>query len=147
MRLGRTLPWLAAACLGACVEADAPAVDQGTVITVRPADMAGENSGAGGVAGAVAGGVIGSQFGGGGGAIAATIAGIVAGSVAGTAAETSLENSSGLEYTVKLDRGYVVTVVQHRESGDAVLAPGARIRIETSGRQQRVLPLDQAAAQ
>jgi outer membrane lipoprotein SlyB len=140
------LAWLAAACLGACVQADAPAVDLGTVIAVRPADVPGENSGAGGVAGAIGGGIIGSQFGSSGGAIAATIVGIVAGSVAGTAAETSLQNSSGLEYTVKLDRGYVVTVDQHREAGDVVLAPGSRVRFETNGRHQRVLPLDQAAA-
>jgi len=137
---------LAAACLGACVQADPSALDQGTVIAVRPADMPGENSGGGGLLGAAGGGLIGSQFGSSGGAIAATIAGIVAGSVAGTAAESSLESSSGLQYTVKLDRGYVLTVVQHRESADVVLQPGARVRLETNGRNQRVLPADQAAA-
>lgn len=124
-----------------CVEPVAPALDEGTVLSVGPADMPGENTGVGGVAGAVAGGVIGSRFGGGWGKVATTVGGAIAGGAAGTAVETSLQTSSGLRYTVKLDRGYVLTIVQHRDSGDPVFQPGTRVRVETTGHAQRVLPI------
>ena len=129
----------------ACVEANPPAVDFGTVIDVRPAEMAGSISGAGTLTGAAAGGIIGSRFGGGAGVIATTLAGVIAGGATGTAVETSLQSSSGLQYTVKLDRGYVSTVVQHREPDDPILMPGARVKLETRGRDQRVLPADRLA--
>jgi outer membrane lipoprotein SlyB len=126
--------------LAACVQQAPPALDYGMVLTVEPAAMEAENTGAGGLAGAAAGGAIGSQFGHGIGAVGATLVGIVIGAAAGNAAETSLQTSSGLRYTLKLTDGRILTIVQHRDTGDPILQPGARIEVETVGRQQRVLP-------
>ena len=119
-------------------EQQPPAVDNGTVTQVEPADAPAENTGVGAVGGAAAGGLIGSRFGGGGGAVAATVVGILAGAAAGSAAEGALQNASGLRYTVKLDDGRVMTIVQHREATDRVIQPGERVVIRTSGWSQRV---------
>jgi outer membrane lipoprotein SlyB len=132
-----------AACglvLAACIQQAPPALDYGTVLTVEPAAMDAENSGAGGLTGAAAGGAIGSQFGHGLGAIAVTLGGIIVGAEAGAVTETSLQSSSGLRYTLQLTDGRILTIVQHRNDGDPILVPGTRIEVETIGRMQRVLP-------
>jgi outer membrane lipoprotein SlyB len=123
-----------------CVEQQ-PVVENGTVVQVEPADAPAENTGFGGVGGAAAGGIIGSQIGGGAGQIAATVVGVIAGAAAGTATEGALQNASGLRYTVRLDDGRVMTIVQHRESEDRVIQPGERVVIHTSGWRQRVEPV------
>ena len=58
----------------------------------------------------------------------------------GSAAEGALQNASGLRYTITLDDGRVLTIVQHRESQDEVIQPGERVAIRTSGWRQRVEP-------
>ena len=140
--VGLLLAW----SLGACVEANPPAVDYGTVIVVEPTQMAGENSGAGAVIGAVAGGVVGAQFGSGVGQALATLGGVIVGAEAGTVTETSLQNSTALRYTLKLADGRVVTIVQHRNKSDPVLDPGQPVKLVTVGREQHVLPTDRAAS-
>jgi outer membrane lipoprotein SlyB len=120
--------------------AERPVLDYGTVTQVEPADAPGENTGLGAVGGAAVGGVIGSRFGGGAGNIVATVGGIIVGAVAGSAAEAALQNASGLRYTVRLDDGRVMTIVQHRERDDRVIQPGERVVIRTSGWSQRVEP-------
>ena len=124
--------------LTACAEQ--PVVDYGTVTQVEPADAPAENTGLGAAGGAAVGGVIASRFGGGAGAVAATLVGIAAGAAAGSAAEGALQNASGLRYTITLDDGRVLTIVQHRESQDEVIQPGERVAIRTSGWRQRVEP-------
>lgn len=117
-----------------------PALDYGRVIQVEPADAPAENTGLGGVAGAAVGGVIGSQIGGGAGNVAATVVGAIAGAAAGSASEGALQNASGLRYTVRLDDGRVMTIVQHRKPSDRVMQPGQRVVIRTSGWRQRIEP-------
>jgi len=121
--------------------AEQPVLDYGMVTQVEPADAPAENTGLGAVSGATIGGVIGSQLGGGAGAVAATVAGIVAGAAAGSATEGALQNASGLRYTITLDDGRVMTIVQHREPDDKVIQPGERAAIRTSGWRQRVEPV------
>lgn len=86
----------------------------------------------GGLAGAAAGSFIGS----GSGRIIATGAGAVAGAAAGSAAERELSRQEALEYTVQLDDGRLVTIVQGPGepivTGDRVLVQmggGARARV------------------
>ena len=117
-----------------------PVLDYGTIAQVEPADAPAENTGVGGMSGAAAGGIIGSRVGGGAGAIAGTVVGIIAGAAAGSAAEGALQNASGLRYTVRLDDGRVMTIVQHRESDERMIQPGERVLIRTSGWRQRVEP-------
>lgn len=120
--------------------AEQPALNYGTVIQVEPADAPAENTGVGAIGGAAVGGVIGSQIGGGAGNIAAAVVGVIAGATAGSATEGALQNTSGLRYTVKLDDGRIMTIVQHRESHDKMIQPGEHVVIRTSGWHQRVEP-------
>ncbi len=122
-----------------CIEQQ-PVLDYGTVVQVEPADAPAESTGVGGVSGAAAGGLIGSRIGGGAGAVAGAVVGILAGAAAGSAAEGALQNASGLRYTVKLDDNRVMTIVQHREANEAVIQPGERVLIRTSGWRQHVEP-------
>lgn len=132
--------------VAACVQTNAPALDYATVLDAQPAKMAGENTGAGGLVGAGVGGVVGSRFGSGAGTGAATAAGVVVGALVGSKAEAALQNTDAIQYTLRLDDGRVMTIVQHREDKEAVLGPGTRVVIRTVGRVQRVLPSDQPVA-
>jgi len=126
----------------ACVQRAPDAVDYGTVIQVRPAEMPADSSGLGALGGAGVGGLVGSQFGGGAGAAAATLAGVIAGAIAGSATEGALQDASGLEYTLSLANGKTMTIVQHRDAGDRILNPGERALLQTNGRYQRVVPAE-----
>ena len=87
-------------------------VDEGEVIMVREVTIEGTKSGLGVVAGGALGGVLGSMVGGGKGQTLATVGGAVAGGGAGAAVEEAATRQKGLEITVKLDNGEVVSVVQ-----------------------------------
>ena len=124
----------------ACVQANPPGLDYGTIIDAHAADMSAENSGAGGLLGAGAGGAIGSRFGSGGGNVAATAAGIVVGAVVGAELENASLSSKGAQYTIRLDDGRIVTIVQHLKKDEGIMALGTRVVIRTVGRDQRVQP-------
>jgi outer membrane lipoprotein SlyB len=87
-------------------------VDEGEIIMVREVMIEGTKSGLGVVAGGVVGGVLGSMVGGGKGQTLGTVAGAVGGAGAGAAAEEAATRQKGLEITVKLENGEVVSVVQ-----------------------------------
>ena len=87
-------------------------VHEGEVIMVREVLIEGTKSGLGGLAGGVMGFALGSTVGGGSGKGVAMAAGTVAGAAAGAAIEESATRQTGLEITVKLDNGQVVSIVQ-----------------------------------
>jgi len=87
-------------------------VDEGEIIMVREVLIEGTKSGLGVIAGGAVGGVLGSMVGGGKGQTLATVGGAVAGGGAGAAAEEAATRQKGLEITVKLENGEVVSVVQ-----------------------------------
>jgi len=87
-------------------------VVEGEVILVREVLIEGTKSGLGGVAGGLMGAVLGSTVGGGSGKRVATVAGGIAGAVAGAAIEEGATRQKGLEITVKLDNGEVISIVQ-----------------------------------
>ena len=107
----------------------------GIVESVRPVQIEGTRSGIGPAAGAVIGGVAGSSVGGGRGSTIGTVLGGVAGGVAGQAAEELGTRRTGVEVTVKLDRGGLVAIVQE---ADETFKPGERVRILSDGRTSRV---------
>lgn len=117
-------------------------VEFGTVVAVRNIDITGQNTGAGALAGGTAGGLIGTQVGSGNGGIAGVLGGILIGAAAGAVAEQALANRSGLEYTIVLENGKVVTVAQEQTKEDRVFASGDRVMVQASGTYQRVLPTD-----
>ena len=87
-------------------------VHEGEVIMVREVLIEGTKSGLGGLAGGVMGFALGSTVGGGSGKGVARAAGTIAGAVAGGAIEEGATRQKGLEITIKLDNGQVVSIVQ-----------------------------------
>lgn len=86
-------------------------IDSARQVTVTEHERLQENQ-AGIVGGALAGGVLGHQVGKGKGNVAATVAGALAGGAAGAYAERALGTQQGYEYTVRLEDGRYLTVVQ-----------------------------------
>jgi len=117
-------------------------VNFGTVVAVREVAVIGENSGAGAGIGAVTGGIVGSRFGSGGGNVAATLGGALAGAIVGAMAEQAANDRTGIEYTVTLETGATMTILQEKNAGDRVLPPGSRVMVQVSSGYQRVLPAD-----
>lgn len=115
-------------------------VNFGTVLAVREVNVQGKNTGAGGLVGAAGGGIAGSQFGRSGGNAAATLAGVAVGAVAGALAEQAMSNRTALEYTVILENGVTMTIVQDHNEGEQQLPPGSRVMVQVTGGTQRVLP-------
>src|SRR5689334_9667170 len=88
------------------------AVSFGTVLAVRQVDVIGKNTGVGMLAGGAVGGGAGSYAGSGSGQAWAVGAGILAGAVAGGLAEQAAQNRKGIEYTLAMETGATMTVVQ-----------------------------------
>ena len=95
----------------------------GEVLYVREVAIEG-TSGFGSIAGGVMGYVLGSAVGGGSGKSIAKAGGSIAGAAAGGAAERAATTEVGLEITVEMDNGELITVVQkadeHFDVGDSV---------------------------
>ncbi len=124
--------------LAGCDMTATPTIEHGVVLAAAPADQPGENTGAGAVAGMVIGGVAGGQVGEGAGKAVAVVGGIIAGQIAGTAAESAAQPHGGIAYTIRLDDGQVLTILQHLGDGDAVPPVGAPIILEINGSEQTV---------
>jgi outer membrane lipoprotein SlyB len=112
-------------------------VDEGVVLRVRPVRIEGTRTIIGPAAGAAVGGVAGSTIGGGDEERAiGAIAGAVLGGLAGAAAEQGLTRRQGFAYTVRLQDGEVVNIVQ---GADMYIEPGTPVYIEY-GDRARVIP-------
>lgn len=98
----------------------------GTVLEIRNVKIEGTQSGIGAVAGGVTGGVLGSMVGGGTGRILGGVVGALGGAAGGTLAEEAVTQKNGLEITVEMDNGEIVSVVQE---DDAPFRVGDRIRL------------------
>jgi outer membrane lipoprotein SlyB len=110
----------------------------GTVVAVRDIEIIGHNTGVGGLIGAAAGAGAGTAIGSGRGTGWAVLGGLVIGAIAGALIEQATADRAGLEYTVRLETGVILTVAQ--EKGDQPLQPGERVVVRNSGGYQRVLP-------
>jgi outer membrane lipoprotein SlyB len=107
----------------------------GVVTEVREVELDSAASGVGRMAGAVIGGSAGASVGSGRGAAVGAVIGTVAGAVAGEAAASSVTRP-GLEITVRLDGGRIVSVTQ---AADEAFKPGERVRVRSDGRTARVI--------
>ena len=117
-------------------------VEFGTLISSRPVEITGKNTGTGAVAGAGAGAVAGSALGNGRGSLIALIGGAVIGGIAGHMTEQAISDHDGMEYVVTLRNGKSLTIVQNIGKDDRPLHKGQRVMVQTSGAYQRVLPAD-----
>ena len=111
-------------------------VQDGTVLSVRPVVVEGNQSGIGGTAGAVAGGVAGSTVGGHREAIVVGVIGAVAGAVVGNAVERFGTREEAVEILVQLKNGERRAIVQAK--GNETLAPGESVILVTTGGKTRV---------
>ena len=104
-------------------------VQLGYVESVRQVMIEGTKSGVGTLGGAALGGVAGSTIGKGRGQVAGAIGGAVLGGLAGSAIEENVTRQPGLEITVRLDSGRMVSVTQ---AADQPFYRGDRVRVLTS---------------
>lgn len=118
-------------------------VNFGTVVAVREVDVQGQNTGAGAAIGAAGGGIAGNALSGGKATAGGTLAGVVIGGVIGALAEQAAANRTAVEYTVTLETGATVTIVQDHNEGEQAIVPGDRVMVQVSGGTQRVLPANQ----
>ncbi len=110
----------------------------GTLVSVEPIVIQGDNTGIGAGTGAVLGGVAGSQIGGGDDEqIIAGVAGAVIGGVIGNVTERRARTTQGFRYTIDIDGEGLTTVAQ--ADPQPVAAPGSRVRVEF-GSRVKVLP-------
>ena len=121
---------------------------KGVVISVRPVKVQGSDklsdNTLGAVGGGVAGGLLGSQIGQGSGSVVGLVVGAAAGALGGSLLEKGLKSQDGIEYTVELQSGRIMTIVQGPES---TLSVGQHVLVMVgyNGRS-RVIP-DQMAMQ
>lgn len=110
-------------------------VQMGTVEDARPAKIEGTQSPVGTSAGTLVGGIAGSSAGHGKGSAIGAVVGAVIGGVAGAAAEEGMTREDGVEITIKLDSGRLISVVQ---AGKEEFKTGDRVRVLQSGGETRI---------
>ena len=111
-------------------------VQDGTVLSVRPVVVEGNQSGVGAVAGGVAGGVAGSSVGGRREAAVVGVLGAVAGAVIGNAVERMGTREEAVEILVQLKNGERRAIVQAK--GNETLVAGDPVILVTTGGKTRV---------
>ncbi len=102
----------------------------GTIIELRQVTIQDKTSGTGAVIGGVAGGVLGSTIGSGRGRTLAAVGGALAGMAAGNAVERQAGTKPAIEFTIELDNGRMMAVVQE---DSAYYRVGDRVRLLQSG--------------
>lgn len=112
----------------------------GTIITSRPINITGQNTGAGATAGGALGAAAGASLGSGNGQLVGIVGGLVVGAAAGAIAEQAAANKKGIEYTITKENGQTITIAQNLEKQEAVIPNGSRVMVQTSGSYQRVIP-------
>lgn len=117
-------------------------VQFGTVVSERPVQITGQTTGVGAAAGVGGGALAGSYIGRGGGSLAGALAGALIAGIAGAAAEQAMADHQGIEYTITLESGVTVSIVQNLTKDEDPINVGHRVTVQTSGMYQRVLPAD-----
>jgi outer membrane lipoprotein SlyB len=116
----------------------AQTVQMGYVESVTPVIIEGRTDGiVGAGTGAVLGGIIGRGIGGGRGQDIATVAGVVGGGIAGQRVEEATSRRQGVELTVRLDSGRIVSVVQEADPNQDFWV-GQPVRVLGQGSTMRV---------
>lgn len=99
-------------------------VYRGVIADKRTVKVSGE-SGVGTLAGGAAGAIAGSNVGKGRGQMLGTLAGAIAGGVAGQKIDQNVNSQLGFEYTIDLDNGSSISIVQ----GPPELQIGQRVKV------------------
>jgi outer membrane lipoprotein SlyB len=136
--LAACAPQYSADRVGAGQAMTAQTVSFGTVTSARNVVVEGGQGSqlAGAVLGGVAGAALGNQVGRGTGQDIATVVGGTAGVVAGQQAGRAAASVNSIEWTVQLDNGQSIAVIQ----SDPVFSIGQRVRVTSGGGQTRLSP-------
>lgn len=110
-------------------------VQMGVVESARPIKIEGTKSSIGAGAGTIAGAIAGSSAGDGKTGAVVGVLGAVVGGIAGAAAEEGFTREDGMEVTVRLENGRIISVVQ---AGKEIFKPGEKVRILEQGGVTRV---------
>ena len=102
----------------------------GEVVELREVPIEGRSSVIGTYGGGYVGAAAGGAVGDGAGQDIAEAVGAVAGAVVGQRAEEAATRTDGLEITVRLDSGRLITIVQ---GADVAFVEGERVRVMTAG--------------
>lgn len=113
----------------------------GTIIDTKPVtiDASSGTNMVGTVAGAAVGGVLGSTIGGGTGSTLAAIGGGLLGGYAGGKAANAMGESNGVNLTIRLDNGNVISIVQE-VNPNVMFRVGEKVQVNMSGNTGRVVP-------
>lgn len=117
----------------------AQTVNFGAITGSRPVTVQGNNAPAevvGTLAGGLLGGLAGNSVGGGTGNTIATGVGATAGAAAGNAIANEMGTHQSTEWTVKLDSGQTISVIQ----ASPVFHVGQRVQVVQSGTTTRLVP-------
>lgn len=113
----------------------------GRVLETTPVTIEGTKTGAGGAVGGAVGGIAGNGVNDGiEGDIAAVIVGAV-GAIVGAKAEEALTKKQATEYTIRLDSGKVISVVQANDKKAAAIVAGDEVKLLSQGSTYRVSKL------
>ncbi|MFA5371247.1 MAG: hypothetical protein WC053_05600 [Sideroxydans sp.] len=106
----------------------------GVIEELREIRIEGTKTPIGAGAGTVVGGIAGSTVGGGKGSSVVSVLGAVVGGVVGAAAEEGYTREDGFEFSITLEDGSHISVVQARAVNDETFAVGDKVRvIESAG--------------
>ena len=116
----------------------------GTVLSVSPVTIQGQDNPLITAAGSALGGIGGSHIGGGTGQAVGAIVGAVAAGLATQALTKQVDTQKGVEILVQMEGGnQVLSIVQ---KDDMALKAGQRVRVITGGCVDRVLPIPETTA-
>lgn len=110
----------------------------GTIEQLNDVRIEGTGSQIGTAAGTVVGGIAGSSTGGGKGSDVMRVLGAVVGGVAGAAAEEGYTREDGIEFSILLEDGSHISVVQEKLANDESFKVGDKVRVIESGGVVRV---------
>ena len=115
---------------------------KGVIISSRAVKVQGgdslEDNKVGLLGGGLAGGLLGSQVGHGSGHVVGAVLGAAAGAVGGSLLEKGLKSQDGIEYSVELRDGRILTIVQGK---DSQLSVGQRVLVMMGSKgRSRIVP-------
>ncbi len=115
-------------------------VQEGTVVALAPVAIQNQDNPVGTIAGGLIGGIAGSHLGGGSGSDVGAIGGAVVGGILGSMTESELTRKNGINITIRLQNGQLVSVVQE-VNANAPIAIGQSVLIYSQGNTSRVVPI------
>lgn len=110
----------------------------GTIEQLKKVRIEGTSTQIGTAAGTVVGGIAGSSTGNGKGSEVMRVLGAVVGGVVGAAAEEGYTREDGIEFSILLEDGSHISVVQEKSVNDETFNVGDKVRVIESGGVVRV---------